>query len=245
MQLGILFLVSEITKHIAAILGMGAFLFPDAAPLSLALCLLMMVCIGVNFRNIIGGFTLITLLIVTVISVGGGIFSPLIVTAAFSALVLATSKPALALIIIALQASYTTSLQALLANYLHQWNLEMASPSLLACAVILVTCSGLKWKSLLLPFLCIGVAVVGLEVLPTLQSVFLLTSVPAIFLALVTVRQPPIIQARPFARWLCFAFVTGGLLGWVYSPPRLAADRYVLVSEARTDTVAGYEALDR
>jgi hypothetical protein len=228
--------VNNFIHTCAAVLGISAFVFPNSAPLTAIIFLATIAVVVLTFKNIISTSMLIGASVVIVLSAIQGVTEPAVVVSVLSAIILAEKKLRLALIIIVLQTSLASTLQALLSNYLHHWGLETIAPSLLVCILITASYIEQKWKSLLLLSMGVVATILTSETSTSPSTIFLLASTPAIGLTAITAYATEPSPHKLVQNWLTAVIVLGCAFIWFLSPPRHIEDRYVLMPKTLLET---------
>ena len=166
-------------SSLAACIGVSAFIFPLVAPLSLFVVLAISILTVASAPSRSSFFISTFLSVGLLIGVAGGLFSAEIVIAVLSAVIIAPCNRALALLILVLQTSYASTLEALFSNYLHIYQLEVVAPSILCGIVLLATPPVRKswWKASLI-FLPVPIVKAGLAFSVPPYSLMLLSAIP-------------------------------------------------------------------
>lgn len=215
---------------LAACIGISAFIFPLVAPLSLFVFLVISI-LTVSSSPTRSSFFISTFLIVgLLIGVTGGQFSVEVVIAVLSAVIVAPRNRTLALLILMLQTSYASTLEALFSNHLHIYQLEVAAPSILCAIVLLATLSvrNLWWKASLI-FLPVLIVKAGHSFSVPPYSLMLLCAIPVFSLVLLDMGGT---QTERISRMRKLELITVIMLialGWTATPPKTPSDRYVLL----------------
>ena len=217
-------------SSLAACIGVSAFIFPLVAPLSLFVVLAISILTVASAPSRSSFFISTFLSVGLLIGVAGGLFSAEIVIAVLSAVIIAPCNRALALLILVLQTSYASTLEALFSNYLHIYQLEVVAPSILCGIVLLATPPVRKswWKASLI-FLPVPIVKAGLAFSVPPYSLMLLSAIPVFSLVFLDMGRT---QTRRISRIHKLGLITVIMLmvlGWTATLPKTPSDRYVLL----------------
>lgn len=216
-------------KSLAAIVGFSAFVLPESTPWSLFLTL---VAAPLYIGDAADRATLLLRVAVAgsfVMAVVGMLVPAPLATAILIACSLGKTNPLLAVSILGLQTSYVASLEALLANYLHPFQLEAAGPSVIAGLVALGIQPGRRWWKFTLPALSALVAIacqrfpLGPDTLATLAAL------PTLLLSATATQGEYSARQRSVGITASALLLVAGSAAWFVTPPRSTAERYVVL----------------
>jgi len=213
--------------------GIAAFVFPESAPWSLLLCLIVSilnVCIATNHKAKLFALVVSVSVVIAVVSVT---ISASLAIAFLSAMALVKRFPYAAVGILLLQSSYASSFQAILSDQLHVINLEAAGPGVLACLVMLVVQNKFSWKKLSLLLAPLFIVFCGNSLVISPWFLMAGASVPALVLAGTAAKESlPKGREEKWQLWLILSIVFISLLGWIFTPPRVPDSTFVLLPTA-------------
>lgn len=219
-------LEDNLRYRLASILGVAAFVFPEQAPWTLFVTLLSALTLA---WGTIGRSRLLALLVAGVLFIGaaGGLVSASFVTAILAAVVVSSFNRIMALAILALQASYAASIEAITGSFLFAWHLEAAAPALLSGALLFAVQLRHTWWHALLAVLPLPLvwSAQKLGVFP--YGLLLVPGISTMALAALTPHDPrPAIKGFPRIAIFC-VFVLGAI-GWLITPPKMPNIGYVV-----------------
>ena len=229
-------------NSLASILGFAALVLPESAPWSLFLTLL------TALLYIEDSTDRKTLLIragvagSVAIAVSGLLIPAPLATAILAACCLGKTNPFLTVSILAFQSSYFGSLEALLANHLHPFQLEAASPAIIAGLVALCIQPTTTWWKIALPVLCPLIVLTCQRIPIGPDTLAALASLPALVLAGMASRREYSTRHLNIGLALSVLLIVIGSAAWFNTPPRSTAERYVILSNANSAPESKYYA---
>jgi len=225
-----LFSVSEPSRSwaaVAAVAGIGSYVFPLLAPWHLLFPILAALAVLGSVGSRSYGVLICLFMIAAVLA---GVLPSQLAASILAAIVLASSAiPVVGAIILLLNASIFATLQQLIAQGLHPFELEIAAPSLLAIAAI----ASIKLRNLPLAGVAAGftllIALIAarLSVIPQVQMAFV--TLPVCLFAVLTALGKPDAPCAAIPVAVTLAFLA---LSWLSTPPRSWSDTFLLLPSA-------------
>ncbi len=217
--------------RLAAILGISAFCLPEQAPWTLLTAFISTILLITSTQNKTDQIISMLVGVSTFLFTASGLLSASLSISVISALVVFRNNRLLALIIICLQLSYLTSIEALAANFLHQWNLEASAPALLTGIFLLLIQMRFSFLSLILVTspVCLVWVLHHLELGPL--AVIWISAIPVLILTAITPAAPRS-NVEGLPRIIVVSIFAACIAGWILTPPKSSDKTYVVLPES-------------
>lgn len=243
------FLANKIIYPVVAIFGFSAFAVPKLAPWYLFATLILAVLLVVTNVGKKTRFVVLLLSSCLFLFVASGALSSSLSMALMSAITLAPRNRILAASILMIQTSYVSSLEALTGNFLHDFHIEAAAPSIICVVVVLLTQSRVSLFRVLVGFMVLPIAYIGFTYGLTSNVLMLVSFMPVCILMLTSTFEAQPSNIEGVGVWILLGLLALFAMGWIQTPPKTITGRYVVLPSAVDNPEARFysnyqEALD-